>query len=146
MAESVDLNKENQEIIEFPGKAKSKVWNYFGFVKERKPDGPPQIHEDKAVCKICSGAYKYTGGTTNLAVHLEHAHGINIKEGRSVEKQPTISAAFKGVSGGAMGPIPLVKKSLIDKKLQEFIIRDVVPLSTVDGSGFVELIKACEPR
>ena len=124
------------------------MWNYFGFVKEKKLDGPPQIHKDKAICKICSGAYKYTGGTTNLTVYLEHVHGINIKEGGKVlkvDKQPTISAVFKG-GQGAMGPIPLVKKSLIDKKLQEFIIRDVVPLRTVDGSGFVELIKACEPR
>ena len=73
---------------------------------------------------------------------------INIKEGGKVlkiEKQLTISAVFKVRQGGALGPIPLVKKSLVDKKLQEFIIRNVVPLSTVDGSGFDELIKACEP-
>ena len=123
MAESGEISKENHEIVDYPGKAKYRVWNYFGFIKEKKPDGPPEILKDKGLCKICSGAYKYTGGTTNLTVHLEYVHGINIKEGGKVlkvERQPTISAVFKG----GQGPIPLVAKSLIDKKVQEYIIRD----------------------
>ena len=133
---------ENQELVDFPDKAKSKVWGYFGFIKERNNDGPPKVLQDKAIYKVCNGAYKYTGGTTNLAVHLAHSHRINVKEGGKatlkVAEQPTICAAFSSSQDtGIMGPLPQSKKALIDEMLREFIIKYVVPLSLVEGLGII---------
>lgn len=54
-----------------PSKYTSKVWKYFGFsIKD----------ESKVVCKTCSAELKYSGGTTNLNVHLRRHHGIDISE------------------------------------------------------------------
>lgn len=54
---------ENYEIVDFKGK--SKVWEYFGFKKVQRKDGPPEILKEKVICKVCKNGYKYTGGTTN---------------------------------------------------------------------------------
>jgi hypothetical protein len=50
-----------REWTNFPGKAKSVVWKYFGFWKIIKQDAPSEIMKDKAVCKLCKAEYKYSG-------------------------------------------------------------------------------------
>ena len=49
-------------------KAKSSVWNHFGFLKEN--DGP--VDKTKVACKLCptKTILKYSGNTTNLTDHL----------------------------------------------------------------------------
>lgn len=60
------------ECTNFPGKAKSTVWKYFGFWKIIKQDAPSDIMKDKAVCKLCKAEYKYNRNTTNLSQHLSN--------------------------------------------------------------------------
>ena len=47
---------ENKKIVNFPGTAKSIVWNFFGFWEI---EGLAQ--KEKAVCKICKKEYAYKG-------------------------------------------------------------------------------------
>ena len=44
---------------------KSLVWKHFGFVK---------LDKSKVICLHCKGVLKYTGNTTNMAVHLKRHH------------------------------------------------------------------------
>ena len=47
---------EIKKIVNFPGLAKSVVWNFFGFYEvERK------LMKEKAVCKLCFKEYTYKG-------------------------------------------------------------------------------------
>lgn len=40
----------------------------------------PKKDDKKAVCKSCLAEVKYTGGTTNLANHMKHDHGVDPNE------------------------------------------------------------------
>jgi hypothetical protein len=44
-----------REWTNFPGKAKSVVWKYFGFWKIIKQDAPSEIVKDKAVPNVLKG-------------------------------------------------------------------------------------------
>ena len=47
---------ENKKLVNFPGLAKSLVWNFFGFYEvDRK------LMKEKAVCKLCFKEYAYKG-------------------------------------------------------------------------------------
>ena len=66
MAFSQKLNMACEESFEIvPNKkAKSSVWNHFGFLKEN--DGP--VDKTRVACKLCpvKTILKYSGNTTNL--------------------------------------------------------------------------------
>ena len=134
--------------MDFPGKAKSSVWRYFGFIKEKKENGPSVVLKEKAYCKICKQGYKYTGGTTDLMAHIDLQHGISLKGGIKTKDfpaaQPKTTAAYS--SGNVKGPIPPARKAQIDEKLNEFIIKDLRPVSMVEGDGFRDMLKALESR
>ena len=59
-------------------KAKSSVWNHFGFLKEN--DGP--VDKTKVACKLCptKTILKYSGNTTNLTDHLRRKQSKFLKE------------------------------------------------------------------
>ena len=59
-------------------KAKSSVWNHFGFLKEN--DGP--VDKTRVACKLCpvKTILKYSGNTTNLTDHLRRKHSKFLKE------------------------------------------------------------------
>ncbi|KAL4238599.1 hypothetical protein ACF0H5_003306 [Mactra antiquata] len=55
---SSDGKERHEDVYNYPGKARSIVWKYFGFTK--KQYGPPiksNLNMDKGVCKICKKAY-----------------------------------------------------------------------------------------
>lgn len=60
---AADANNNLEKIIyEYPGKAKSDVWKFFGFYK--KKDGPPikeNLDMSFAVCKVCRKTYANKG-------------------------------------------------------------------------------------
>ena len=49
-------------------------------------------------------------------------------------------------SSNAMGKLPAANKTLMDSTLMGIVIKDCRPLSLVDGEGFIEFVKAAEPR
>ena len=82
-------------------------------------------------------------------VHVELTHGTDTKHGlnkpnASTPSQAKITDSF--AAGKMRGPLPMAKKTEIDGMLQNFIIKDLRPLSTVEGEGFRELLKAFESR
>ena len=59
-------------------KAKSSIWNHFGFLKEN--DG--SVNKTRVACKLCpvKTILKYSGNTTNLTDHLQRKHSKFLKE------------------------------------------------------------------
>ena len=50
--------------------------------------------KEKAICMICYQSCKYTGGISNLILHVEHNHGINLKNDSDTKPVRTISSVF----------------------------------------------------
>ena len=51
-----------KDLYPYPGKTKSRVWEFFRFLKNR--EGPPTKHNldmSKAICVICNKAYANNG-------------------------------------------------------------------------------------
>ena len=59
----------------------------LAFIKE-------MVNSRNVICKMCCGAIKHTGNTTNLSCHLKRRHGVNV-----IERSP--SAPVVRTSGGA---------------------------------------------
>ena len=95
---------DNELVLVEKQKAKSPVWNFFGY--KPNSNGKP-MDENKPVCKICHREVAVKGGnTTNLFSHLKQKHFKEYSElklykdprqchqiGRS-NSQPTIQQAF----------------------------------------------------
>lgn len=63
MADGVQIGEaDDRTIYPYPGKAKSKVWDFFGFYKSK--DGPPNkttLDMSVAICKVCKKKYSNKG-------------------------------------------------------------------------------------
>ena len=136
-----------REWTNFPGKAKSVVWKYFGFWKIIKQDAPSEIMKDKAVCKLCKAEYKYSGNTTNLSQHLSKVHPDELKQNSPATLQPTLQQTFNRNEDTSKSlPLPSKRSEEITRSIAEYIIHDMCPISTVEGVGFRRLINSMEPR
>ena len=69
--ENMATSKQEIKFKNAPAKYTSKVWKHFGF---------SLTDDNKAVCKLCFAEVKYSGGTTNLSVHLKRHHGIDMSD------------------------------------------------------------------
>ena len=134
----------NKEIIDYDGPQRtntSKVWKHFGFVKEGEI-----ISRTTTTCKICKAVKPYKGGnTSNMAAHLNNFHSdiFNApKEG--IPKVQTNLTSFLGSSK----PYPKDGKMHQDltQCMAELIVKDLVPLSTVESEEFRNLISKLNAR
>ena len=56
-------------------KAKSGVWEYFGFPTENgKFTEKDRRKRNEVFCKLCPKKMNYQGNTTNMMVHLQYNH------------------------------------------------------------------------
>ena len=131
--------------------AKSDVWVHFGF--PGSADGSV-VTKRRVVCRICKQDMPYKNNTTNLYSHLERHHkdehaklrktGTALKEAQQPSKgaqQPSISATFANVT--PLGSSTARHKQLVDA-IGMFVIKDMRPLSIVEGEGFCQLMKAAD--
>lgn len=73
---------EAEQLHQPTNKYKSSVWKHFGF---NKKDG--NLDKTHAVCKICRGTIKYSGGMTNLTAHMKHRHSVSLETPASNQNQ-----------------------------------------------------------
>ena len=139
-------------------KAKSIVWNHFGFPAR----SGKFIQKDKRLrkevyCKLCKRSLSYKGNTTNMIVHLQSRHSAVYSE--IVDQLKTTGSAHSSA------PLPIDQSSIEDsfKKLTPlprsssrwkaltnsvcyFLAKDLQPLSTANDQGFLHMLKVFEPR
>jgi hypothetical protein len=66
---------DNPTLYNYPGKTKSKVWDYFGFLKIK--DGPVSkqtLDMSTAVCRKCHKKYINKGKATSVLFLILYAH------------------------------------------------------------------------
>lgn len=121
----------------------SKVWKYFGHYKVNG-----EINKQETVCKICLAVKSYKGGnTSNMMTHLTVHHNdlINPPQQPQVKKQVSIESAFSKIEAK-----PLCRDSKmyqeITKSLTDWIIKGLIPLSTVDDKKFKNFCRSLNPR
>nr|XP_022289058.1 zinc finger BED domain-containing protein 1-like [Crassostrea virginica] len=123
-----------RQIYSFPGKTKSKVWDYFGFYKVK--DGPASKHTldmSQAICRKCGKKYANKGNTTNFRYHIETEHelGIPEKKGESKSKQTGQTSMDPFINNPTSGKISSQRQEQIDDALCKFIAGKVIPVSYV---------------
>ena len=108
------------------------------------------IKGTRAYCKLCCQAVAHGGGATNLKNHLRLNHPseyTNLFPGDENvdEKQHKIedfarpTATVVRLSAGSH------RAKLLTEAITDFIVKDMRPISTVDGEGFVNLMGIAEP-
>uniref|UniRef100_A0A3B3D8W0 BED-type domain-containing protein n=1 Tax=Oryzias melastigma TaxID=30732 RepID=A0A3B3D8W0_ORYME len=133
---------EDKAIHGAPANLKSKVWKYFGFLKNDKGT----LDKLAAVCKICKASIKYTGSTTNLALHSRRRHGIETEsEGKSVG-DPEASAARASSFFQSLLADNSSRSKAITEAIGYFICKDMRPYGVVDNVGFRQMIRILEPK
>lgn len=138
---------------------KSKVWKYFGFVPNEDGSGPSD--SDSPKCKLClKNVSARWANTSNLLNHLKLHHISEYKEIARARSSTEISSSSRKSKVKTDGQqtleqcIEKVKKfstsSKEHRKLTEVvtncIVRDVMPVYTVDKTGFRAMIQALNPR
>ena len=98
---------------------KSNVWGYFSKKGDRKVS-----------CCLCSKNYTYHGGTSNLQDHLTCFHLKEYQQSNSLS-QATIR-------------LFLPRSKCSDGRTKEVTARDLCPMNSVEGQGFLNLMKCIE--
>jgi len=92
----------------------------------------------KATCTLFEGvSLAYFGGTTNLRSHLEAKHPSKVKDDDAHQRKQLSLPVAKNC--------PPTRSSKITTLIAEFVAKDMRPISSVDGSGFQQLLQCMEP-
>ncbi|XP_053387152.1 E3 SUMO-protein ligase ZBED1-like [Mercenaria mercenaria] len=109
----------------------SDVWKYFTRANDRK----------SAKCNLCETTLAYSGGTSNLRNHLNGKHpSINSGNTDDTKKQTSLSAFVstpKKVSSS--------ESEKITQSIANMVVMDYMPLSVVEGEGFLSLMNTVVP-
>lgn len=127
-----------------PKGAKSAYWAHFGF--EVGPDGE-RVDEKSVLCRICSHKVGFSGNTTNLGQHLQKWHPEVLTGEGSEAKTSKQQLTLEACSVRPISKLPSGSKRAQDitRKIAEFIARDMRPVSSIEGVGFVNLIATLDP-
>ena len=123
------------DTIVSPTRRSARVWKHFGF----KKDTSGRIDRSKhAVCKLCNASVAHGGGTTNLRNHLRlNHHAEYLLLYSSTETDGINSDTSK---------MDTKREKMLTEAVADFISKDMRPVSTIDGQGFLNLIHVAEPR
>ena len=141
----------------------SLVWKYFGFIANE--DGTPS-DSDLPRCRLChKGVSAKWSNTSNLISHLKLHHGNEYREvkraqavtGRSVlssrktnsssssssSRQQTLEECFRKTK---LLSVDSKDHRRFTKAVTNYIVKDVVPVYTVDKEGFRDMVHVLNPR
>jgi len=155
-AESVNnlLEGTTETVAEFLPleKVKSPVWKCFGFPSRSGEYVEKDKRRRKEVfCTLCKKSLNYMGSTTNMIVHLQYRHLVELV---SVQKSSVVKPPLpKGQTSieESFGKLLLLAHSSTRWKslttaVCQFLARDLVPIDTVNDTGFRNMLKVFEPR
>ncbi|MEW8548465.1 MAG: hypothetical protein AB2693_33600, partial [Candidatus Thiodiazotropha sp.] len=138
------------EVIKNP-KGKSDIWQHFGLQKTKATN---TINENVAVCRKCDMVVKYSGGTTNLMVHMRRHHPMALSSSSRKAQSSNVASKIETVKAtssisqlfGSKYASTSEKSKLVTDKIARFIIKDLRPYSIVDSPEFREMINCLDPR
>ena len=132
------------QLANFWGKKRknsSIIWDHFGFVTDHKG---VIINREKVTCRHCNAELKYQGGSTsNLQYHYNSLHLKDAKPSLSASLQPTIAQSMGQVKAYS---ISSPRHGLLQKRVAEYLVENLLPLSTVSSPGFNTLVKSLDPK
>ena len=152
---STDSSSEHRKLLPLD-RAKSSVWEYFGFPAENGNFTEKDKKKRTTVyCKLCLKRMNYQGSTTNMMVHLQYDHHTKFLKVRtkgspaaqarnaSQKKQPCITESFE-----LLQPIPQSSKKwkMLTNSVCQYIAKDMMPFSTVNNIGFQKMLNTFEPQ
>ena len=137
----------------------SLVWKYFRFVTSK--DGTPS-DSDTPKCRLChKGVSAKWSNTSNLISHLKLHHGNEYREIKGAQavtvRSMLVSRKTNSSSSSQQTLEQCVRKTKLlsldsrdHRKLTQavtnYIVKDVVPVYTVDKEGFRDMVHALNPR
>ena len=131
------------QLANFWGKKRknaSMIWDHFGFVTD---DKGVIVNKEKVTCRHCHAELKYQGGSTsNLQYHYNSLH-LKDTHPATPNVQPSIAQSFgqyKAYSSSSS------RHNLLQKRVADFLIENLLPLSTVSSPSFVNLVKTLDPK
>ncbi|KAL7855067.1 hypothetical protein SRHO_G00172570 [Serrasalmus rhombeus] len=107
---------------------RSAVWDHFNIVNLGK----------EVKCSLCNAVLKYNSSTSSLSYHLNTVHAA-VLHGTSAPGQPKITATLGRRACDER------RAEAITERICSMIERDLMPINTVDGAGFQDLIAFLEP-
>ena len=132
-------------VVSPPSKT-SAVWQHFGFAKD---DHGKLINDSRVICKLCGQKVAHGGGTTNLRNHLCTKHRPTYNElvaGSSTEREQSSLDEFVRPTQVKRLPPYSTRAAQLTDAVADFIVRDLRPVSVVDGEGFLQLMEIAEPQ
>jgi len=162
-----DSGGEDVEILEDQQylpleKAKSPVWEHFGFkAKDGQFEEKDKKKRTTVYCKVCKNPLSYKGNTTNMMVHLRNHHKAEFEEvtqkieAQEKEKATTSSEAAlqpgqRTIEHSFELTSPISRNSAKWKTLTNSICycitKDMLPINTINDSGFRYMLSKFEPR
>ena len=159
-SEASESSNELRELLPLE-KAKSTVWEYFGFPAENGEfTEKDKKKRSEVFCKLCPKKMNYQGNTTNMMVHLQYYHRseyVKVKEKSKVkrtqpsrttnlttsDRQPSITEAFH-----QMEPLPKTSKrwKQLNNSVCLCIAKDMLSISITSNCCFRSMLHAFEPR
>ncbi|KAK0133979.1 Zinc finger BED domain-containing protein 1 [Merluccius polli] len=139
-------NMAEAENIYSPVNYKSKVWQYYGFYKEKG-----ELVKSDAICKMCRAAVRYTGSTTNLISHLKRRHGVTVASASNpvlYDVATTSKSGERRIENFFHAPLAnsSARAKTINGAIAFFICKDIQPYSVTENEGFIHLLHVLDPR
>nr|XP_054591852.1 E3 SUMO-protein ligase ZBED1-like [Nothobranchius furzeri] len=141
---------ESGKFVPKKGIKSSVVWNWYGFAVT-------DIKQETPRCNLCLKPVAIKGSsTTNLFQHLKQRHpaehekcqSLRDEQSRSdqepvAKKQLTVAESFaQGTAYDKKG----ARWTTITDAVALYIAKDMVPIYTMDKTGFINLMKTLDPR
>lgn len=125
---------------------KAPVWTYM-----------EQTTPNSVTCLICKDTLKYSGGSTsNLIKHIRGRHPVEHAELKEESANEMVAKASKPSTSQPtlMETVtrtqPYKKESKakkeVDELVMEWIVKDLMPLSSVESKAFKKLLKRLDPK
>nr|XP_055036683.1 E3 SUMO-protein ligase ZBED1-like [Misgurnus anguillicaudatus]XP_055068316.1 E3 SUMO-protein ligase ZBED1-like [Misgurnus anguillicaudatus] len=111
----------------------SKVWEYFKFSSKRK---------DVVICAICQMEMAYHTSTSAMLEHLKRRHPIVTREGDNKKTQQRTLQSYLGKETQCTTQ----KAAELSKRILRVIVKDMRPLSLVEGEAFIDMIEYACPE
>lgn len=127
----------------------SPVWTYFRKTSEA------------VICLRCNRHFGLKTGTSSLRFHADKCSPLSQlsqtssssqecdagpSSRRLVGKKRKIQARMDDFTTGPRRPLPSSEQEVIDKLFVEMLWKDLRPFTTLEGEGFVNIVRALNPR